>query len=125
MVETGERMICRSDALVDGGVAVRFTVIHRGAEAPAFVLRYRREVHAYINRCAHRGVSLDWDPGRFFDRCGRYLICAVHGAHYEPDTGACAGGPCNGSLAKLSVIEKNNAVYLASPDAMRLIRDGQ
>jgi len=119
VVEAGERLICASGALVDGGNAVRFTVVYRGEEAPAFVLRFRRGVHAYLNRCSHRGVSLDWDPGRFFDRSGRYLICAVHGAHYEPETGACAGGPCNGGLVKLSVIEKDNAIYLASSDAAR------
>ncbi len=119
MVEAGERLICASDALVDGGNAVRFTVMHRGEEAPAFVLRFRHGVHAYLNRCSHRGVSLDWDPGRFFDRSGRYLICAVHGAHYEPDTGVCVGGPCSGGLVKLSVVEKDNAIYLASSDAAR------
>jgi nitrite reductase/ring-hydroxylating ferredoxin subunit len=112
-------MICASKALVDGGDAVRFTVMYRGETAPAFALRFRRDVHAYLNRCSHRGLSLDWEPGRFFDRSGRYLICAVHGAHYQPGTGACVGGPCNGGLVKLSVIEKDNAIYLASLDAAR------
>ena len=119
MADSAERLICASDALVEGGSAVQFTVTYRGEEVSAFVLRFRRDVHAYINRCSHRGLSLDWDPGRFFDRTGRYLICAVHGAHYEPDSGACVGGPCNGGLVKLSVTERDNAIYLASPDAAR------
>jgi nitrite reductase/ring-hydroxylating ferredoxin subunit len=125
MVETGERLICASTALVDGGGAVRFSVLHSGEEVPAFIVRYRSNVHAYINRCAHRGINLDWDPGRFFDYAGRYLICAVHGAVYEPATGTCVGGPCNKGLVKLAVIEKNNAVYLASSDATRTRRDGK
>lgn len=125
MVGADERLICASDALVDGGDAVRFSVTHAGERAPAFVVRYDSEVHAYLNRCAHRGLTLDWDPGRVFDQDGRYLICAVHGASYEPATGACVGGPCNGGLVKLSVIEKNNAVYLASSDALESISDGQ
>lgn len=117
MAATGERLICASNVLVDGGDAVRFTVLHGGEQTPAFVVRYRSLAHAYINRCAHRGINLDWEPGRFFDHAGRYLIRAVHGAHYEPATGACVGGPCNGGLVKLAVIDKNNAVYLASSDA--------
>ena len=125
MAEANGRLICPSRALVDGGDAVRFSVTHDGERAPAFVVRYRNEVHAYLNRCAHRGLTLDWDPGRVFDRHRRYLICAVHGASYEPATGACVGGPCNGGLVKLSVIEKNSAVYLASGDASESIRDGQ
>jgi phosphoglycolate phosphatase len=105
--------ICRSDALVDGGDGVRFTVQHDGRRAPAFAVRYRGEVHAYLNVCTHKNIELDWIPGRFFDSEGRHLICATHGAMYEPSSGKCAGGPCNGGLAKLEVIEKNSDVYLA------------
>jgi nitrite reductase/ring-hydroxylating ferredoxin subunit len=112
MVES-DGLICASTALVDGGDGVRFTVRQDdGAALPAFAIRHRREVHAYANRCAHRGVELDWEPGRFFDRERQYLICATHGALYAPATGACRGGPCGGGLVKLAVIEKNNVVYL-------------
>jgi len=120
VVQPGARLICSSDKLVNGGSAVRFTVAYRGEDAPAFVVRFDGQVHAYLNRCSHRGVTLDWEPGHFFDRSGRYLICAVHGAHYVPDTGECAGGPCNGGLMKLAVFEKDNGVYLASSDAERM-----
>lgn len=125
MVEPDERLICASEALVDGGDAVRFQVTRDGEEAPAFVVRHRNRVHAYINRCSHRGIKLDWDAGKFFDRRGRYLICAVHGARYEPATGNCIGGPCNGGLVKLPVIEKNSAVYLALSDTTGATSDGQ
>ncbi len=112
MVER-DGLICSSAALVDGGNGVRFTV--RGAEGaaiPAFAIRHAHQVHAYVNRCAHRGVELDWDAGRFFDLERRYVICATHGVLYDPATGACRGGPCGGGLVKLEVIEKNDGVYL-------------
>lgn len=119
MARAGARLICASADLVDGGLGVRFAIERGGEVIPAFAVRYRDGVHAYLNRCAHRGIQLDWDPGRFLDADGRHLICATHGALYEPRTGACAGGPCAGAgLVKLEVIEKNNAVYLASGDAM-------
>lgn len=122
MAGDGGQLICAAGDLVDGGDGVRFT-LRRGASAlPAFAIRYRNRVHAYVNRCAHQRVQLDWDPGRFFDADRRYLICAMHGALYEPDTGACAGGPCGGGLFKLAVIEKNNAVYLASSDAVEALK---
>src|ERR1051325_538776 len=108
-----DELICPSAALVDGGDGVRFTLKRDdGVAVSAFAIRYDRHVHAYLNRCAHRGVELDWEPRRFFDRERRYLICATHGALYEPASGVCAGGPCGGGLVKLSVIEKNNGVYL-------------
>lgn len=109
-------LICASSALVEGGDGVRFTVERNGERLPAFVVRFGQQVHAYLNRCSHRRVELDWDSGRFFDIERRYLICATHGALYHPATGACLGGPCNGGLVKLEVIEKNNYIYLISTE---------
>lgn len=119
MAGTEEQLICPSTALREGGDGVRFTVTLRGVDAPAFAVRYRERVYAYVNRCAHKGVELDWRPARFFDSDGRHLICATHGALYDPETGACAGGPCAGGLVKLEVIEKNDHIYVAAPAVPR------
>lgn len=113
MSSSEHRKICDSADLVEGGDGVRFRVTRGGETLPAFAVRYRGRVHAYLNSCTHLGIELDWEPGRFFDLERRWLMCAVHGALYEPATGACAGGPCTRGLFKLPVIEKNNAVYLA------------
>ena len=115
MVEA-ERLICPADALGEGGNGVKFDVDAPGGKAPAFVVRYDGQVHAYLNRCAHVPVELDWSEGQFFDYSGLYLICATHGALYAPETGACLGGPCKGGrLQKLSVVERDGAVYLQLP----------
>lgn len=109
----GERLICAAEALADGGDGVRFTVLRAGVEEPAFVVRYRGAVHAYLNRCAHVPVELDWTPGKFFDLTGHLLICAVHGAHYQPENGRCVMGPCKGGrLSRLSVVERSGQVFL-------------
>ena len=112
-------VICDSHALAEGGTGVRFTVEHRGLQVPAFAIRFNGAVHAYLNRCAHRGVELDWAAGEFFNRERDALVCATHGARYVPDTGACTGGPCGGGgLVKLAVIEKNGCVLLQDADAI-------
>lgn len=114
----GERLICDSAALVDGGNGVRFTVRRAGADEPAFAVRYRGVVHAYLNRCAHVPVELDWEPGKFFDLTGHLLICAVHGAHYRPEDGSCVMGPCKGGrLPRLQVVERLGQVYLLEGEA--------
>lgn len=111
-------VLCASAALVDGGAGVRFTVLHRGRVEPAFVIRHRQAVYAYLNRCAHKFVELDWEPGQFFDADRRTLICATHGARYDPASGACRDGPCRGApLVSLAVEEADGVVRLAVPGA--------
>jgi len=112
-----ERLICPSGALVDGGRGVRFEVEYFGERAPAFAIRARGEVHAYLNRCTHVAMELDWQAGVFFDAEGRHLLCSTHGAEYEAHTGRCLGGPCSGSpLVKLRVEERDAAVYFTGFD---------
>ena len=57
-------MICTSAALQDGGDGCASW--RSGAALPAFVVRHGAG-NAYINRCAHVPIELDWLPGRFFD----------------------------------------------------------
>lgn len=109
----GERMICASADLRDGGAAVRFTVWRHGVAEPAFAVRHRGAVHAYLNRCAHVPVEMDWQEGQFFDHSGVYLICSMHGALYDPASGECLAGPCSGKgLTPLSVVERDGGIYL-------------
>jgi len=68
----------------------------------------------YVNICPHRGTSLDWQPGEVFDETGLYLICATHGALFEPDSGLCVAGPCQGAhLQKIPVKIEGGQVVLA------------
>lgn len=107
------RLICASAALTDSGKGIRFELPYRGETAPAFVIRYRGRVYAYLNRCAHIPVQMDWQQGEFFDRSGLYLLCSTHGAMYLPETGQCAGGRCAGkALIPLTVCEHDGDVYL-------------
>ncbi len=111
-------MICASAALSDGGDGVRFTVRRGGRDVPAFVVRFGGQVFAYLNRCTHVAVELDWQPGRFFDADRAYLICATHGALYRPESGRCVAGPCRGGrLEALVVVERDGGVFLAEDGA--------
>jgi nitrite reductase/ring-hydroxylating ferredoxin subunit len=112
-VAEAERLICASADLLDGGLGVRFQVCCHGQQEPAFAIRFRGRVYAYLNRCGHVPVEMDWQEGQFFDFSGLYLICATHGALYAPEDGSCQGGRCNGKgLVSLSVLERDGHVYL-------------
>ncbi len=103
--------LCNSRELVEGGEAVPFDVVHAGQTCRAFAVRFEGLPHAYLNRCTHVAMEMDYQPNRFFDDTGRWLLCATHGAAYAPDTGACAGGPCSGGLVKITLSEHDGVVH--------------
>ena len=103
--------LCNAQDLVNSGDAVPFDVVYCGQTSYAFAIRYADQVHAYLNRCSHVPMEMDYQPNRFFDLTGHYLICATHGAMYSPSTGACRGGPCRGGLVKIAVSEADGVVH--------------
>ncbi len=102
--------LCNSADLQNGGEAVPFDVVYGGQTCRAFAIRFQGEVHAYLNRCAHIAMEMDYQPNRFFDDSGRWLLCATHGAAYLPDTGQCVGGPCRGGLVRIALSEHDGVV---------------
>jgi nitrite reductase/ring-hydroxylating ferredoxin subunit len=110
---TSERVICESSALIEREHGMRFPLPELGEHVTGFVIRYKGLVHAYVNRCAHLAVELDWNEGDFFNMDKNYVICATHGAHYQPDTGYCVMGPCKGrSLQPIQVTERDNKILI-------------
>ncbi|MFT3777464.1 MAG: Rieske 2Fe-2S domain-containing protein [Ottowia sp.] len=103
--------LCNSADLQEGALAVPFDVVYGGQTCRAFAIRFGGQVHAYLNRCTHVAMEMDYQPDRFFDDSGRWLLCATHGAAYAPDTGECGGGPCNGGLVKVALTEADGVVY--------------
>nr|WP_314898955.1 Rieske 2Fe-2S domain-containing protein [uncultured Deefgea sp.] len=108
-----ERWICRSDSVVERGLAFRFLVQRDGRKRNAILIRFSQNIYAYINECAHVPIELDYNLGDVFDLTREYLICSTHGAYYNPRNGLCLGGPCTGRrLSSLVVREHDDAVWL-------------
>ena len=103
--------LCNSRDLLDGGLAVPFDIIYAGQTCRAFAIRFQGQAQAYLNRCTHVAMELDWQANRVFDDSGQWLLCASHGAAYRPDTGQCTGGPCRGGLVKITLSEQDGVVF--------------
>ena len=51
---------------------------------------------AYVNRCPHVPYPLDFGDGEVLDDDRKTIVCANHGARFEPDDGRCIWGPARG-----------------------------
>ncbi|MBI4012083.1 MAG: Rieske 2Fe-2S domain-containing protein [Candidatus Rokubacteria bacterium] len=100
------------------GSSAKFPLAWRGRRVEGFVVNVEGRFYAYVNQCIHAGTPLDWWPNDFFTDDGRLLICATHGALYEPATGRCAGGPCGGgALYRLGVRVAGDRVVVTADEA--------
>lgn len=92
------------ESIEDGGYAEAEAIVDGDSES---VILHRRgnQVHAWLNVCPHAGRRLDWAPGKFLKSRDGHLVCAVHGATFEPDTGQCVAGPCRGDRLRAVAVE--------------------
>jgi nitrite reductase/ring-hydroxylating ferredoxin subunit len=99
------------------GQSKKFTLRRGARNVEAMLVNFRGNHFAYVNRCPHVGISLDWLDNRFFSVDGRYLMCANHGAVFEPPTGECIWGPCVGlSLQNLPLEIVGENILVRFPD---------
>lgn len=124
MLDTSEQvLICAADTVLEGGKGVRFPVTAGGEDGTGFVVRYHGKAYAYLNRCAHVPIELDWAEGEFFESSGLYLMCSTHGAIYLPENGQCAGGPCRGGrLRPIPLHERDGQLYWQPDEYLRPAR---
>lgn len=112
---TTDFAVCRFDELTDPG-AKEFEIENaRGQKWYGFVVRKGEDVYAYANACPHTGAMLNWGPDRFLARTGQ-IMCGVHGATFEIETGYCTAGPCQGqSLRDLEARVEEGMVKVVQP----------
>jgi nitrite reductase/ring-hydroxylating ferredoxin subunit len=90
-----EHQVARVEELPEGR-SKKFTLTVGGQQIEGFVVNYRGSFYAYLNRCCHIPMPMDWFENQFLSEDGRFIICATHGATYDPATGECVAGPCPG-----------------------------
>ena len=88
----------------------------KGTLIEGFVVKSGKNISAYINACPHLGVELNWQPDHFLNLDQKYIICAVHGALFQPENGLCIHGPCfRQKLKPLPVELMDGVVFLTCP----------
>ncbi|MGD9968036.1 MAG: Rieske (2Fe-2S) protein [Hyphomonadaceae bacterium] len=106
-------VLARVDALADP-CAIVLTPDAANPFVSVIVTRRGDAIAAFRNKCPHAGYPLQRADGRIALQEGRFMVCGAHGASFDLDTGACAGGPCNGEpLERLAIIIRDGYVCVA------------
>jgi nitrite reductase/ring-hydroxylating ferredoxin subunit len=110
----GRRKLVGRVGELEHGRTKKFLLKCGGDTIEAFLVSYEGAHYAYLNRCKHISLSLDWVDNRFFTEDNRYLICANHGATYEPASGECVWGPCLGAFLQSVPLQITQGKIFAS-----------
>jgi nitrite reductase/ring-hydroxylating ferredoxin subunit len=98
------------------GQTKKFFLQLNGREEECFVVNHGGTLYAYVDRCCHVPMSLDWIENQFMTEDKQFIQCATHGACYQPDTGECVSGPPFGKfLTRVPLTINGTDVVAAAP----------
>lgn len=99
--------LCMLDDITDGGAVA----VQVDDKTQYIVLRRGNAAWAYLNRCPHFSIPLDFEPGVFCTYDSNMLMCAHHSAMFRFEDGLCVDGPCEGAaLTRIDVFVSEGRV---------------
>jgi nitrite reductase/ring-hydroxylating ferredoxin subunit len=117
--------LCHLADLPDGG-ARGFDPFGRGRDT-VFAVRQGGAVRVWADRCPHHGTPMPWRKDAYLNAAGDRIVCAAHGALFEPDTGLCVQGPCLGERLRAlpsTLTDDGELLLLAARPQDRSVKPG-
>lgn len=92
---------------------MKFQYREEGIPREGFLAWHEGRAVCYENVCRHVPITLDYGDGKFFTPDRSHFVCQTHGALYEPESGRCIAGPCQGAfLKKLPIRLDHGEIFL-------------
>lgn len=113
---TEERLLCRLEDIPEGD-SKGFAVDADSGYADILIVRTRRGVYAYRNRCPHTGAPMEWLPDQFLNSTGSLILCGIHGAQFRIEDGYCVLGPCARRSLERVALELREG-WIVSPEGV-------
>lgn len=117
LAKTRYKLATTSD--LQPGESKKFLLPIEGSDEECFIINYKGQFHAYVNRCRHVPMAMDWVDNQFFTEQGEYLMCQTHNAYYQPDSGECIAGPtgtCGKFLYRVPLEIIDDVIYARAPE---------
>ncbi|NBB93060.1 MAG: Rieske 2Fe-2S domain-containing protein [Gammaproteobacteria bacterium] len=108
--------LCPADDLEEGRYR-EFQLEQDGEPVWLIVTRREGRARAWFNLCPHQGRPLNFAPDRFLTDEADRLVCAHHGAVFDPSSGVCVAGPCKNAALREIIVEESQGRILASVPA--------
>ena len=82
-------------------------VVYHSPQGGSFIVLQQAGVwRVFANICPHRRLPLDRGGRVMFSADRQFVVCANHGAKFDPLTGKCMAGPCTGKhLRRVTALE--------------------
>lgn len=106
--------LCPQHTLAEG-CARGFDPYDEGRDT-VLVLRWQGELKAWLNRCPHLDVPMQYRKDRFMSADRQHIVCFAHGALFMPGSGLCVLGPCLGQALRPQhlCVDEQGDVWLAA-----------
>lgn len=117
IVRPGEVM-CRLDDLTDPPSRAFNLQFDDGEEVEIFVVRQDDTAYAYVNTCPHQLLPLNWKKDTFLTLDKSRILCVMHAATFDIETGEVMSGPMPETcrLARVPIIVENGEIRLKPRD---------
>ena len=108
--------MCRLEDLADPSSKLFLLKFDDGEEVEIFVVRRGDAAYVYLNECPHQAFALCDSGENFLNLDGSRILCGVHGATFQVETGQALSGPAlpDGCLMKVPVSVVDGEIRLAS-----------
>jgi|SRR5579862_6353426 len=103
---------------IQPGHTKKFLLAIDGREEECFAVNHGGTLYAYVNRCCHVPMTMDWIDNQFMTEDQQFIQCATHGACYVPETGECISGPpCGKFLTPVALTVRGDQVRARAADS--------
>jgi nitrite reductase/ring-hydroxylating ferredoxin subunit len=108
-------ILCRVSDIAEPGSKGPFVVELDTEETEIFLVRNDGRVRAFVNVCPHRYLPLNWKDDSFLTLDKSRILCVVHAAIFDTDTGDCLTMHSPDGLTPVAIAVEGDDIRLVGP----------